>query len=75
MHKVVIDGISENGASLVHLGNYGAINAEYPTTMGYCLINYLSETRTLQEYQTTDEQVIDSGELLFKAEYLSIMKA
>ena len=42
VHKVVIDGISENMASLVQLYKYGDINAAGPTTMGYYMIKYLS---------------------------------
>ena len=38
VHKVVIDGISDNMESLVQLGKYGATNAAYPTTMGYYVI-------------------------------------
>ena len=38
LHKVVLDGISENTASLVQFGKYGDINAEDPTTMGYYVI-------------------------------------
>ena len=61
VHKVVIDDISDNLVSLVQLGKYGAINASDPTTMGYYVINYLSEPYTLQEYQTTYGQVIRGG--------------
>ena len=52
VHKVVLDGISDNMASLVQLGLYVAINAEDPTSMGYYVINYLSEPYGLQEDQT-----------------------
>ena len=30
-------------ASLVHTGKYGAINAAYTTTMGYYILNYVSD--------------------------------
>ena len=33
VHKVVIDGIIGNMASLLQLGKYGTINAADPTTM------------------------------------------
>ena len=46
-HKVVLDGISDNMASLVQLGKYGNINAADTTTMGYHVIKYLSEPYTL----------------------------
>ena len=38
VHKVLLDGISENMASLVQLGKYGTISAADPTTMGYYMI-------------------------------------
>ena len=61
VHKVVLDGISENMVSLLQLGKYGAINAADPTTMGYYVINCLSEPYTLKEYHTIDWQVSKAG--------------
>ena len=55
MHKLVLDGISYNVASLVQLVKYGAINAVDPTTMGYYVIKFLSM------------QVSNSVELVVKA--------
>ena len=75
MHKVVFDGISDNMASLLQLGKYGAFRAEYPTTMGYYVIKYIYEPYTLQELKTTDGQVSKEGELVVKAYYLSLMKS
>ena len=40
VHKVVLDGISNNMTYLVHLVKYGAINAEDPNKMGYYVIKY-----------------------------------
>ena len=74
MHKVLLDGINNNMASLVQLGKYGATNSAYPTKMVYYVIKYLSEPYTLQEHQTTYRKVIKSGELVVKPEYLSIFK-
>ena len=71
----MLDGISENMASLVQLGKYGAINILDTTTMGYYAIKYLSEIYTLQEDQTTYGQVSKAVDILVKTEYLSIMKA
>ena len=51
VHKVVLDGISDNMSSLLQLGKYGDINSEDTTTIGYYVIKYLSEPYTLQEYQ------------------------
>ena len=45
-HEVVLDGISENMASLAQLGKYGAINAADSTTTGYYVIKYLYEPYT-----------------------------
>ena len=43
LHKVFIDDISDDIASLGQLGKYGAINTADPTTLGYYVITYLSE--------------------------------
>ena len=43
IHKVVIDGISDNMSSLVQSGMYGAINTDVTTTNGFCVIKFLSE--------------------------------
>ena len=67
VHKVVIDSISDNMASLAQVGKYGAISAEYPTTIGYNLMKYLPEPYTLQEYQTIYGQVSKAGEFLVEA--------
>ena len=66
MHKLVLDVISDNMASLLQLGKYGAINAMYLTTMGYSVIKCLSETYTLQEDQTTDGKLSNTNLLLVK---------
>ena len=61
-------------ASIVQLGKYGAINAEYTTTMGYYVRKYLSEPYIIQEYQTTDGKVSKAVELVLKSEYISYIK-
>ena len=61
IHKVVIDGISENTASLVQSSMYGAINIDDTTTNGLYVIQFLSEAYTLQNNATIDGQVISSG--------------
>ena len=53
-------------AYLAHLGKYGAINAAYPNTMSYYVINYLSEQYTRQEYQTMYGKVSKADELVVK---------
>ena len=73
-HKIVLDVIIDNMASLVKLGKYGAINESYPTTIGYYVIKCLSKTYTLQAEQTIDGKLSKAGGLVVKSEYLSIMK-
>ena len=75
VNKVVLDGISDNMSALVQNGKYGAINNEYPTTMGYYVVRFLSEPYTLQDEKKVDKKVMKSGELIKKAEYISIRKA
>ena len=71
----MLDGISDNMVSLSQLGKYGAIIASDTTTMGNYVINYPYLPYTLHEDQTTDDQLSKAGELIVKAEYLSLMKA
>ena len=68
--KVVLDGISENMALLVQSGMYGAINTADSTKNGFYVIQFISETYTLQNNRTIYGQVISSGGLVFKAQYL-----
>ena len=71
----MLGGIGDNMASLVQLGIYCAINVGDTTTMGYYVMKYLSKPYKLQEYQTIYRQLSKAGELVFKAEYLSLVKA
>ena len=43
VHQVVLDGISDNIASLVQSGKYGAMNTTYKYTMVYYVIKFVSE--------------------------------
>ena len=74
IHKVFIDGISENMASLVKSGMYDAITTYYTTTNGFYVIKFLSESYTIQNNTTTDGQVISTDKLVFKAQYLCFMQ-
>ena len=47
IHQVVIDGISDNMASLVESENYGAINTTDTTTNGFYVIIFTSGAYTL----------------------------
>ena len=49
VHKVVLEGISDNNSSLVQLGKYCAINVADATKMGYYIISDLSEPYKLQD--------------------------
>ena len=61
LHKVFLDGISDNIASLLQLDQYDATNESYPTTMGYYVIKYLSEPYKLQENRTIYGKVSKAG--------------
>ena len=49
IHHFVLDGISENMASLVESGTYGAINTTNTLTNGFYVIMFTSGAYTLQE--------------------------
>ena len=68
IHKVVLDGISENMASLVQSFIYGVINTSDNTTNGFYVIQLVSESYTLQNNTTIDGQVISAGKLVVKAQ-------
>ena len=70
IHKVVHDKISENMASLVQSGMYGAINTADNTTNVFYVIQYISEAYMLQNNTTIDGQFISAGELVVKAQYI-----
>ena len=61
IHQVVLDGISDNMASLFQSGKYGVINTTDTSTMGYYVIKFFSETCTLQEDTTFNGQIISAG--------------
>ena len=74
IHKVVLDGISENMASLVQSGMYSAINTADNTSYGFYIIKFISEAYTLKKNTTIYGQVISAGELVVKAQYLCYMQ-
>ena len=67
---MVIDGISENMASLVQSGMYDAINTVENTSNGLYVIQFISEAYTLHNNTTIDGKVISAGELVVGAQYL-----
>ena len=74
IHQVVLDGISDNMASLVEPGKYGSINTTYTSTNGFYVIMFTSGAYTLQENTTIDGKIITAGEVLVKAKYLFSMQ-
>ena len=57
-------------ASLVQSGMYVSINTYETTTNVLYVIQFLSESYTLQNNNKIDGQFISAGELAFKAHYL-----
>ena len=61
-------------ASLVESGKYRAINTTETSTNGFYVIMFTSGAYTLQENTTIDGQIITSGELVVKAQYICSMQ-
>ena len=74
IHQVVIDKISDNMASLVPYGIYGAINTADTSTTEFYVIIFTSEAYTLKNNTTIDRQIITAGKLFFKAQYICSMQ-
>ena len=74
IHKVVLDGISENMASLAQSGIYVAINKADSTKNEFYAIKFISEEYKLQNNTTIDEQFISASELVVKAQYICSMQ-
>ena len=74
IHQVVIDGISDNMASLVESGNYGAINATNTATNGFYVIMFTSQSYTLQDNTNIDRNIITDSKLVVKAQYFCSMQ-
>ena len=74
IHQVVLDGMSKNIKSLVESGNYGDINTTGTSTNGFYVIMFTSKAYTLQDNTKIDGQMITSGELVVKGQYLSSMQ-
>ena len=67
INQVVLDGISDNMASLVKSEKYFAINTSNTETNRFYVIIFTSEAYTLQYNTTIDGQIITVGELFVKA--------
>ena len=70
IHQVVLDGLSDNMASLFEPGTYGAINTNESTTHRLYVIMLISEAYKLQDNTTIDRKIIDAVKLVFKVKYL-----
>ena len=57
IHQVVIDGISENMASLLQSGKYVAINTSETSKNRFYVIMFTSEAYTLKNNKTTDRKL------------------
>ena len=74
VHQIILDGISDNMASLVESGTYGAINTSDTSINGFYVFMFTSGAYTLQENTAADGKIITAGELVVKAQYLCSMK-
>ena len=54
IHQVVLEGMSDNMASLVESVKYGAINTTDTATNGFYIVMFTSEAYTLQDNTTLD---------------------
>ena len=61
IHQVVLDGISDNMASLVESGKYGAINTTDTETNLFYVIMFTSEVNTLQDNTKIDGKIRTAG--------------
>ena len=68
IHQVVLDGISDNMASLVKSFKYDTINTSDTTTNGFYVIKFILEAYTLQKNTTINGKIISTGELVVKAQ-------
>ena len=65
-HQVIIDGISDNMASLVQPNQYRAMNTTYSTKLGYYVAKHVSKDYTLKEDTTRDRKIIAADEISVK---------
>ena len=61
-------------AELSQTGKYGAINTTDTTTMGYCVLKFMSESYTLEEETTCYGKISTTGGLDVKVQYMNCMK-
>ena len=74
LHKAVLDGKSDNMASLVESGKYEAKKTMDTTTNGFYAFMLTSEVYTPHDNTTTDGKIRTAGDLVVKAQYLCFMQ-
>ena len=74
IHKILLDGISDNMTSLAMTDKYGANTTTDTTTMGFYAVKYMSYAFTLQQDITTNGQLFKAVEMDVRAIYIRSMK-
>ena len=74
IQQVVLDGISDNTASLVESGKYSAIDTTDTATNVFYVIMFTSEAYKLKYNTTIDGKIITARELVVKSQYLCYMQ-
>ena len=69
INQVVLNGITDNMASLVQAGKYGIITTTETTTDEFYVIKFILEEYTIQSNTKIDGQVISDGGLVVKEQY------
>ena len=64
IHQIVLDGISDNMASLVQSRKYGAIITTDMATNGFYVLMFTSEAYTLKDNTKIDGKMITNDELV-----------
>ena len=70
IYQVILDGITDNMASLIKSSKYGAINTTDTKTHGFYVIMFTSEAYTLHDSTTIDGRIINAGELVIKSQHI-----
>ena len=73
IHQVVLDGISDNSASLVESVKYSAMDTTDTVTNVFYVIMFTSEAYTLNYNITIDEKIMTARELVVISQYLCYM--
>ena len=71
VHRFVLNGMVSSTASILHDGNFGAINTDDPKTDGYYIVQFKSDPYTLQDTIDVDGQILEKGEVVCDARYFS----